>query len=108
MDDNLEFGFQDIMEFVADAHAAESAAGAKPVPAGKREARRPDSMFQFDDEKHLPARIKVGGGTGTGGAPVIAQLAREMGSLPVAVVTKPFEFEGGLRKSKAEEGLAEL
>jgi cell division protein FtsZ len=50
----------------------------------------------------------MGGGTGTGGAPVIAQLAREMGALAVAVVTKPFEFEGGLRKSKAEEGLAEL
>ncbi len=50
----------------------------------------------------------MGGGTGTGGAPVIANLAREAGALTVAVVTKPFDFEGSLRKSKADEGIAEL
>jgi len=50
----------------------------------------------------------MGGGTGTGGAPVIAQIARELKALTVAVVTKPFEFEGELRKRKAEEGIAEL
>lgn len=50
----------------------------------------------------------MGGGTGTGGAPVIAQIAREGGALTVAVVTKPFEYEGEMKKRKAEEGIAEL
>ncbi len=50
----------------------------------------------------------LGGGTGTGAAPVVAQVAREMGILTVAVVTKPFSFEGGKRMKVAEQGLAEL
>jgi len=50
----------------------------------------------------------LGGGTGTGAAPVIANLAREMGALVVAVVTKPFSFEGRRRRAQAEEGLAAL
>ena len=50
----------------------------------------------------------MGGGTGTGAAPVIASLARETGALAVGVVTKPFSFEGETRKHKAEEGIAEL
>ena len=50
----------------------------------------------------------MGGGTGTGAAPVIARVAREMGILTVGVVTKPFEFEGGRRMTNADTGLAEL
>lgn len=50
----------------------------------------------------------MGGGTGTGAAPVVARVAREMGILTVGVVTKPFEFEGSRRMSNAETGLAEL
>ncbi len=50
----------------------------------------------------------MGGGTGTGAAPVIARIAREMGILTVGVVTKPFEFEGSWRMKNAESGLAEL
>lgn len=50
----------------------------------------------------------MGGGTGTGAAPVIAGIAREAKALTVAVVTKPFLFEGGKRQSRAEEGLREL
>jgi cell division protein FtsZ len=50
----------------------------------------------------------LGGGTGTGAAPIIANLAREMGALVVAVVTLPFEFEGRLRRLQAEEGLSAL
>jgi cell division protein FtsZ len=50
----------------------------------------------------------MGGGTGTGAAPVIAKLAREVGSLAVGIVTKPFSFEGERRMRFAEEGLAEL
>ncbi len=50
----------------------------------------------------------MGGGTGTGGAPVIAKIAKEMGALTVGVVTKPFTFEGRHRNMQAERGLAEL
>jgi cell division protein FtsZ len=50
----------------------------------------------------------MGGGTGTGAAPVIAQVARDMGALTVGVVTKPFVFEGMQRKKKANSGIAEL
>jgi cell division protein FtsZ len=50
----------------------------------------------------------LGGGTGTGGAPIVASLAREMGALTVGVVTKPFAFEGKRRMMQAEQGLAEL
>jgi cell division protein FtsZ len=50
----------------------------------------------------------MGGGTGTGGAPVVAEIARELGILTVAVVTKPFEFEGRKRMATAEEGIRQL
>lgn len=50
----------------------------------------------------------LGGGTGTGAAPIIANLAGELGALTVAVVTKPFAFEGRRRQLQAEQGLAEL
>ncbi len=50
----------------------------------------------------------MGGGTGTGAAPVIARIAKEMGILTVGVVTKPFDWEGGRRMSNADAGLAEL
>src|SRR5438876_5289765 len=50
----------------------------------------------------------MGGGTGTGGAPVIADLARSLGALTVGVVTKPFVFEGKRRLKQAEHGISEL
>jgi len=50
----------------------------------------------------------MGGGTGTGGAPIVAQVAKEMGILTVAVVTKPFPFEGKKRMDVADQGIAEL
>lgn len=50
----------------------------------------------------------MGGGTGTGAAPIVADLAKDMGILTVAVVTKPFPFEGGKRMRVAEQGIAEL
>jgi cell division protein FtsZ len=50
----------------------------------------------------------MGGGTGTGAAPVIAKVAKELGSLTVGVVTKPFQFEGKRRMKQAEEGMKEL
>ncbi len=50
----------------------------------------------------------MGGGTGTGGAPIIASVAREIGALTVGVVTKPFMFEGKIRNRQAEDGIREL
>lgn len=50
----------------------------------------------------------LGGGTGTGGAPIVAEIAKELGILTVAVVTKPFSFEGMKRKQQAEDGLENL
>jgi cell division protein FtsZ len=50
----------------------------------------------------------LGGGTGTGGAPVVAQIAKEIGALTVAVVTKPFNFEGRQRMKTADQGIKEL
>jgi cell division protein FtsZ len=50
----------------------------------------------------------LGGGTGTGGAPIAAEIAREQGALTVAVVTKPFQFEGKRRNGQADAGIAEL
>ncbi|MBI4798503.1 MAG: cell division protein FtsZ [Desulfarculus sp.] len=50
----------------------------------------------------------LGGGTGTGGAPVIAEVAKECGALTVAIVTKPFDFEGKRRMFQADEGVLEL
>ena len=50
----------------------------------------------------------LGGGTGTGGAPIVAQIAKEMGALTVAVVTKPFNFEGRQRMRTADTGIKEL
>jgi len=50
----------------------------------------------------------MGGGTGTGASPIVAQIAREVGALTVGVVTKPFTFEGNKRRAAAEEGIANL
>ena len=50
----------------------------------------------------------LGGGTGTGAAPIVAQIAREIGALTIGVVTRPFSFEGEKRKRSAEEGISKL
>ena len=50
----------------------------------------------------------MGGGTGTGATPIIADIAKSLGALTVAVVTKPFHFEGNKRRRQAEAGLVEL
>jgi cell division protein FtsZ len=60
------------------------------------------------DAKMVFITAGMGGGTGTGAAPIIAQAAREMGILTVAIVTIPFEFEGKKRKQQADEGIEQL
>ena len=84
-------------------------AGAKPE-AGKAAAEEAhDRIREAIDGAHmLFITAGLGGGTGTGAAPVIARVAKEMGILTVGVVTKPFEFEGNRRMKAADIGLAEL
>lgn len=84
-------------------------AGAKPemgkAAAEEAEARIRDAI---QGAHMLFITAGMGGGTGTGAAPVIARVAKEMGILTVGVVTKPFEFEGNRRSKAADAGLAEL
>jgi cell division protein FtsZ len=84
-------------------------AGAKPE-AGKLAAEEAaDRIREAIDGAHmLFLTAGMGGGTGTGAAPVIARIAKEMGILTVGVVTKPFDFEGNRRMKAAESGVAEL
>lgn len=85
--------------------------GAGADPKIGREAAIEDTekiMDVLEDSDMVFVTTGLGGGTGTGAAPVIAALAIEMGALTVAVVTKPFGVEGKKRMSQAEEGLAEL
>ena len=71
-----------------------------------------DSMAEIlehiEDAHMLFVAAGMGGGTGTGAAPVIAQAARDRGILTVAIITKPFQFEGSRRMKLAEEGIARL
>ena len=84
-------------------------AGANP-DVGKRSALEDrDKIFEtLNGADMIFITAGLGGGTGTGAAPIIAQVAKEIGALTVAVVTKPFAFEGKKRMMQAEEGLREL
>lgn len=122
------FGVKGI-EFVAintDAQALYHAETSTKINIGKATTRglgagsNPDIGRQSAEESSEEIRAALegadmvfitcglGGGTGTGGAPIIAEIARELGVLTVAVVTKPFGFEGAKRKQQAEEGLENL
>src|SRR5437773_8986594 len=84
-------------------------AGAKPE-AGKAAAEEAVDRIRgaIDGAHMLFITAGMGGGTGTGAAPVIARIAKEMGILTVGVVTKPFEFEGNRRMKAADNGVGEL
>ncbi|MBP5986970.1 MAG: cell division protein FtsZ [Azonexus sp.] len=84
-------------------------AGAKPE-AGKAaaDAHRDEIRATLEGAHMAFITAGMGGGTGTGAAPVVAEIAREMGILTVGVVTKPFGFEGGKRMKSAEAGIAEF
>ena len=84
-------------------------AGAKPE-AGKAaaEADRGRIAEALRGAHMVFITAGMGGGTGTGAAPVVAEVAKELGALTVAVVTKPFSFEGGRRMKAAEAGLSDL
>ena len=84
-------------------------AGMKPeVGRQSAEDTLPEIMEHIEGAHMLFVAAGMGGGTGTGAAPVIAQAARERGILTVAIVTKPFSFEGSKRMKLAKEGIEEL
>lgn len=84
-------------------------AGANPEIGQKAaEESREELMQSLKGADMVFVTAGMGGGTGTGGAPVVAEVAREVGALTVGVVTRPFTFEGKKRASQAERGIQEL
>jgi cell division protein FtsZ len=84
-------------------------AGANPEIGRKAALEDSDKLIEaMEGADMIFVTTGLGGGTGTGAAPIIASLASEMGALTVAVVTKPFAFEGKRRMQQAERGVAEL
>ncbi len=84
-------------------------AGANPEVGRKAALEDSDKIIEaLEGADMVFVTTGLGGGTGTGAAPIIASLASEMGALTVAVVTKPFSFEGKRRMQQAERGIAEL
>ncbi len=83
--------------------------GANPEKGKKAvEENRDDIIKLLQDTDMVFITAGMGGGTGTGGAPVVAEIAKELGILTVGVVTKPFKFEGARRMKQAEEGIEAL
>ena len=84
-------------------------AGAKPE-VGKDAAKesRAQIISELEGTDIVFVTAGMGGGTGTGAAPIVAQIAKEMGILTIGVVTKPFGFEGRIRMKNAEEGIKNL
>jgi cell division protein FtsZ len=84
-------------------------AGANPEVGRKAALEDSDKIIEaLEGADMVFVTTGLGGGTGTGAAPIMASLASEMGALTVAVVTKPFSFEGKRRMTQAEKGIAEL
>ncbi len=74
--------------------------------AAREEYDRIKAMLRGSDMVFIAAG--AGGGTGTGAAPIVAQIARELGALTVGIITRPFQFEGTRRRDQAEAGIAAL
>ena len=93
-------------------HIGDHALGAGNIPAeGRKAAEQTEDKIREaleGDTKMLFITAGMGGGTGTGAAPVVAKIAKELGILTVGIVTLPFSFEGKRRQQQAQEGIAEL
>jgi cell division protein FtsZ len=84
-------------------------AGGNPVIGAKAAEESSEELYEvLKGADMIFITTGMGGGTGTGAAPIIAQIAKEIGALTVGVVTRPFSFEGSRRKAAAEEGIARL
>ena len=84
------------------------AGGDRAVGKSAAEESREEIAAALEDSDLVFITAGMGGGTGTGAAPVVAEIAKEQGALTVAVVTRPFKFEGRRRTTQAEQGIAEL
>ena len=83
--------------------------GGNPTLGGKAAEESSDEIYDaLKGADMIFITAGMGGGTGTGSAPVVAQIAREVGALTVGVITKPFTFEGARRRDNAESGIEEL
>ncbi|MDH7516010.1 MAG: cell division protein FtsZ [Bacteroidota bacterium] len=128
VDDMISRGL-DAVEFIAintDLQALEASAAQYKIQAGKNLTRGlgagadPSVGYRAieEDKEEITSSLAgsdmvfiaagMGGGTGTGGAPVVANIAKGLGALVVGIVTKPFHFEGKRRMAQAEEGIEEL
>ena len=84
-------------------------AGGNPTIGQRAAEETSDQIYDaLKDSDMVFITCGMGGGTGTGAAPIVAQIANEIGALTVSVVTKPFSFEGSHRRANAEEGIANL
>ncbi|MBT4878247.1 MAG: cell division protein FtsZ [Alphaproteobacteria bacterium] len=84
-------------------------AGSSPEVGGKAvDESKEEILSQLSDSNMVFITAGMGGGTGTGAAPAIAKLCREVGILTVGVITKPFHFEGSFRMKAAENGVSEM
>jgi len=84
-------------------------AGGNPQVGAKAAEESAEQIYQlFKGADMVFIAAGMGGGTGTGAAPVVATIAREVGALTVGVVTKPFQFEGARRRDNADQGLQDL
>jgi cell division protein FtsZ len=106
---SLEGSSADLRIHIGDGATRGLGAGANP------DVGRQSALEQYDELKgHLKGADMVfitagaGGGTGTGAAPIVAQIAREVGALTVGIVTKPFAFEGARRSAQADKGVEAL
>ena len=86
----------------------DGAGGNPEIGQNAAEESREEIAQMLQNTQMLFITAGMGGGTGTGAAPVVAQIAREMGILTIGVVTKPFNFEGLVRMRQAEQGIAKL
>ena len=106
---SLQLSAADETLHIGDAVTRGLGSGSDP-DLGRRAAReeydRIKAMLRGSDMVFIAAG--AGGGTGTGAAPIVAQIARELGALTVGIVTLPFQFEGSRRRAQAEAGIAAL
>ena len=106
---DLEKSLADVKLQIGEKLTKGQGAGASPEIgrlAAEEDIEKIQELLKGTDMLFITAGM--GGGTGTGAAPVVAEIAREMGILTVAVVTKPFDFEGPLKKNNAEIGIENL
>src|SRR5947207_106941 len=84
-------------------------AGGNPSVGAKAAEENSEDLYEvLKGSDMIFITAGMGGGTGTGASPIVAQIARELGALTVGVVTKPFAFEGNKRRAAAEDGIANL